>query len=80
MIIVFFLYLVGFEDVEHEGESEADQLLAVVLLFDGGEVSEERECHGWPGLLLGTTQGLQPHVQLPGHTCSTERYNRHDTY
>lgn len=34
-------YLGGTEDVEHEGQAYGDQLLAVVLLSDGGELSEQ---------------------------------------
>lgn len=35
------VYLGGAQDVEHEGQADADQLLTVVLLPDGGELSEQ---------------------------------------
>lgn len=39
--VVSDVYLGGAQDVEHEGQAHADQLLAVVLLPDGGELSEQ---------------------------------------
>lgn len=57
------------EDVEHEGQAHADQLLAVVFLPDGGELSEQRQRDPCPGLLLRTAQRFQPHVQLPRDAC-----------
>lgn len=67
-------YLGGSKDVEHEGQAETDQLLAVVFLPDGGELSEKRQGDPCPGLLLGTTQRFQPHVQLPRDTCPERRH------
>lgn len=63
----------GSEDVEHEGQADTDQLLAVVFLPDGGELSEQRQGDPRPGLLLGTTQRFQPHVELPRDTCPKRR-------
>lgn len=62
-------HLGGSEDVEHEGQAHDDQLLAVVFLPDGGELSEQRQGDPRPGLLLRTAQRFQPHVQLPRDAC-----------
>lgn len=61
-------YLGGAQDVEHQWQAHGDQLPAVVLLSDGGELSEQRQGDARPGLLLGTTQRFQPHVKLPWYT------------
>lgn len=66
---VLACYLAALEDVEHEGQSNGEQLLSVLVLLDGVEVSEQRQCDRGSGLQLGTAQRLQPYVQLPGHSC-----------
>lgn len=58
-------YLGGAQDVEHQRQAYGDQLPAVVLLSDGGELSEQRQGDARPRLLLGTTQRFQPHMKLP---------------
>ena len=60
--------------MEHQGQAEGDQLCAVVLFSDGGELSEEGQGDPRPGLLRGTAQRLQPHVQLPWYTWVKRRF------
>lgn len=62
------VYLGGTQDIEHKGQACGDQLLAVVLFSDCGELSEEGEGNSCPGLLLGTTQRFKPHMQFPRYT------------
>ena len=50
------VYLGGAEGVEHEGKAHRDQVLAIVLLPDGGEVPQEGQGHPVPGLLLGAAR------------------------
>lgn len=68
MLLCLWLYLGSAQDVEHERQAGGDQLAAVVLLPDAGELSEQRQRDPSARLQLGATQGLQPHVKLPGHT------------
>lgn len=62
------LYLGRAQDVEHERQAGGDQLSAVVLLPDAGELSEQRQRDAGAGLQVGATQRLQPHVKLPRDT------------
>lgn len=63
-------YFAGFEDVKHELQPFSDQLFIVVLLFDGDKLPQQGLHHGVAGLGEGCPQGLDPHVELPGHSCS----------
>lgn len=62
-------YLAALEDVEHKRQANREKLLSVLVLLDGTEVSEQRQCDRGSGLYLGAAQRLQPHMQFPGHTC-----------
>lgn len=66
-------YFAGFEDVKHELQPLADQLFIVILLFDGNKLPQQGLHHGVAGLGEGCAQGLDPHVELPGHSCSHRR-------
>ena len=72
-VLCLVAYLGGAQDGEHEGQARVHQLQTVVLLPDGGELSEQREGDPRAGLLLGAAQRLQPHVQLPRHACGEQK-------
>ena len=81
------VYLGGAEGGEHEGKAHRDQVLAVVLLPDGGEVPQEGQGHPVPGLQLGAAQRLShmwsfqgtpgththTHTHMDAHTQAQQR-------
>lgn len=66
-------YLAGLQHVEHEWHTCRQQLGAVVLRPDGGELCEEGHHHFVPAQLLRSAEGLQPDVEPPGDTWTQQR-------
>jgi len=56
------LYLAGLQHAEHERDACGEQLGAVVLRPDGGELCEEGNRDLVPAQLLGSVERLQPGV------------------
>lgn len=50
LFTVFACYLADLEDAEHERQTNTAQLLAVLVLLDGAEVSEQRQRDRGSGL------------------------------
>lgn len=69
LVTVFACYLAALENAEHERQANRQQLLSVLILLDGAEVSEQRQHDRGSGLKLSAAQRLQPHMHLPGHAC-----------
>ena len=66
------LYLAGDQHAEHEWQAGGEQLLAVIVRPDGGELCEQRERHLVPGELLGPLERRQPHVEPPRNPWRTK--------